>query len=268
MTCPDTAAPTHVVTAAAASPPFKLSLKMPHVLIKRMLEPAPKPDAYGYVRQNAAPGVDVRVSKLQRKLALIIMDRLFKTVEQRGWTVEIETYQGHGTFVIDGRDRAQVWIEEKQRQVEHVPTPKELKQKETWPHTRLPKWDKVYTGELVLHPGGPVDATTDRSVSVLIAKAIADLQNQLARARQGRETEEARRNEESRQERARQQEKARLESFHNAARALHDYRVAVDYIEEVRRFGRVPQDQRREGQSLDQWLEWAERQARRSHPLG
>ena len=42
----------------------------------------------------------------------------------------------------------------------------------------------------------------------------------------------------------------------------------MDYIEEVRRFGRVPDNQRKEGQSLEEWLKWAESRARQLHPLG
>jgi hypothetical protein len=40
------------------------------------------------------------------------------------------------------------------------------------------------------------------------------------------------------------------------------------YIEEVRRFGRVPADQWKEGQSLEEWLAWANWRARQLHPLG
>jgi hypothetical protein len=53
-----------------------------------------------------------------------------------------------------------------------------------------------------------------------------------------------------------------------AADALRQYRIMMEYIEEVRRFGRIPDDQRREDQTLDDWLRWAEWQARRVHPLG
>jgi len=42
----------------------------------------------------------------------------------------------------------------------------------------------------------------------------------------------------------------------------------MEYIEEVRRFGRVPDNQRKEGQSLEEWIRWAEWRARQIHPLG
>jgi hypothetical protein len=59
-----------------------------------------------------------------------------------------------------------------------------------------------------------------------------------------------------------------VEALLKAAAALREYRVVTGYIEEVRRFGRVPDDQRREGQTLDDWLAWAEAQAQQVHPLG
>lgn len=63
-------------------------------------------------------------------------------------------------------------------------------------------------------------------------------------------------------------EKQRVEAMIKAATALREYRIVTDYIEEVRRFGRVPDDQRREGQTLDDWPAWAEAHAQEIHPLG
>jgi hypothetical protein len=255
-------------TTEPSSPAYKIRLTHPHPFIQRMMAPPPKPDQYGYARRDDWRGVDIRVCNAQKRVALFIMDRLFKAIEDKGWQVEVESYNRRGTFAVDRQDHAQIWIEEKHRQVEHIPTPKELKEKETWKSTRIPKWDQVPTGQLVLHPGGPVDISSEHAVNTLIAKSIVDLDSQIADVRSRRQASERIRHEEFLKEQAKQQERARVDAFHKAAHSLHEYRQAMEYIEEVRRFRRVPDDQRREGQTLHQWIEWAERQARRLHPLG
>ena len=60
----------------------------------------------------------------------------------------------------------------------------------------------------------------------------------------------------------------RFEALHKAAAEIHRYRLLMDYIAEVRRFGRVPPDRKREGQTLEEWLRWADWQARQIHPIG
>ena len=59
-----------------------------------------------------------------------------------------------------------------------------------------------------------------------------------------------------------------MEAMCKAAAALHQYRLLTDYIEEVCRFGRVPDNQLRDGQTLEEWLTWAAWQAQWVHPLG
>jgi len=154
------------------------------------------------------------------------------------------------------------------RKVEHVPSEKELREKERCSWTKIPKWDDLPTGELDLTPGGRVDLTSDETINLLIRKAVADVVELIGQARTRREAEEAERRREWERQQAVAAEKQRVEAMIKAAAALREYRVVTDYIEEVRRFGRVPDDQRREGQSLDEWLNWAEAQAQRIHPLG
>lgn len=221
------------------------------------------------VRPNTWPGLDIHVSKAQRRTALAIMDRLFKALESRDLKIEAaEGYSGRGTFAASGRDKAQLSLSEAYKKVEHVPTAKELREKEKYSYTRIPKWDDVPTGKLTLKPGGPVDLSSEEAVRKLIDKAVAEIEEQIAQARESRQKQEQRQHEEYQRQQAEREEKARAESLHKAAKALHEYRLLMEYIEEVRRFGHVPDDQRREGQSLDEWLEWAQWQARQVHPMG
>ncbi|MGD2111161.1 MAG: hypothetical protein PVI86_17425 [Phycisphaerae bacterium] len=198
-----------------------------------------------------------------------MMDRFIKALEGQDLQVEVaDDHRGTGTFAVDGRDRTGIHIHEKTRRVEHVPTTKELREKERYPRTRIPKWDDVPTGELVLVPGGPADLSSDQAISQLIDKAVADVIERLADVRKKREAAEVARRQEWERRREVEEEKSRVEAMHKAAAALHQYRLLTEYIEEVRRFGRVPEGQLRDGQTLEEWLTWAEAQARRIHPLG
>jgi len=98
------------------------------------------------------------------------------------------------------------------------------------------------------------DSTAER-------QAVADVVELIGQARTRRDAEEAERRREWERQQAIAAEKRRVEAMVKAAAALREYRVVTDYIEEVRQFGRVPDDQRREGRALDDWLAWAEAQA-------
>lgn len=248
---------------------FRPRLTKPHRLIQNTQAETTTRDAYGNPIRNAPKGVDVRVSKGMFKMALVVMDRFIKALEARELKVEVsEDHNGRGTFACEGRDRVQLHIHEETKRIEHVPTAKELREKEQLSWTRIPKWDHVHTGELVLVPGGVVDASSEEAINQLAKKAVADVIEDLERVRKRREEEEAARKREWERQRGIEEEKKRVQAFHQAAEALRQYRVLTEYIEEVRRFGRAPEDQRREGQTLEQWLRWAESQAQRIHPLG
>lgn len=248
---------------------FRLRLTKPHRLIQNTQAESTNRDAYGYPVRNAPKGVDIRVSKAMFKTALIVMDRFIKALEAQDLKVEVtEDQRGRGTFACEGHDRVQLHISEKHKRVEHVPTAKELREKERYSWTRIPKWDDVPTGELLLEPGGVVDLSSDAAINQLINKAVADVIENLGRFRKQREAAQAAQKREWDRQRRIEEEKKRVAALHQAAEALRQYRALTEYIEEVRRFGRVPDDQRREGQTLEQWLRWAEARAQDIHPLG
>lgn len=250
------------------SSPLKLRLRKPHRLIQTAMAPGPKPSQFGYTPPDNRPRIDMNVSKGQERTAFALLDRLFKAVEERGMKVEVlDGYQGRGTFATHDSDKAPISLKEIYKKVEHIPTAKELREKERYSFTRIPKWD-IPTGKLILTPGGPVDLSSEAAVDLVIDKAVADLESQIARAREIRLAEQERRRQEQRRQQEQQEEKARVDALVKAADALRQYRIMMEYIEEVRRFGRIPDDQRREGQTLDEWLRWAEWQARLIHPLG
>ena len=248
---------------------FQPRLTRPHPLIQNTRRPLEALDPYGRPSRPDFKRLDVQASKAMFKPALVVMDRFIKALEAHGLRVDVaEDHQGRGTFACDGRDRVKLHIREITRKVEHVPSDKELREKERCSWTKIPKWDDLPTGELDLTPGGRVDVSGDQAINLLVRKAVADVIELIGQARKKREAEEAERWREWEHQQAIAEEKRHVEALFKAAAALREYRVVTGYIEEVRRFGRVPDDQRREGQTLDNWLAWAEAQAQQIHPLG
>ena len=258
-----------MATEPPGSEAFQLRLTRPHPLIQNTRRPPEALDPYGRPSRNDRQRLDVQASKAMFKPALVVMDRFLKALEAQDLKVEItEDHQSRGTYACDGRDRVKLHIREITRKVEHVPSDKELREKERCSWTKIPKWDDLPTGELDLTPGGRVDVSSDEAINQLVRKAVADVIELIGQARKKREAEEAERRREWEHQQAIAEEKRRVEALYKAAAALREYRVVTGYIEEVRRFGRVPDDQRREGQTLDDWLAWAEAQAQQIHPLG
>jgi hypothetical protein len=265
----DSAAEQPARESVSERPGFRLRLTKPHRLIQNTQPESTCRDSFGSPLRNPQKGVDVRVSKGMFKTALVVMDRFIKALEAQDLAVEVTNDQRErGTFARQGDDRVQLHISEKHKRVEHVPSAKELREKERYSWTRIPKWDNVPTGELVLEPGGVVDLSSDAAINQLISKAVADAIDNLGRVRKQREAAQAAQKLEWDRRRRIEEEKKRVAALHQAAEALRQYRALTKYIEEVRRFGRVPDDQRCEGQTLEQWLRWAEARAKDIHPLG
>jgi len=255
---------------AAGLPESKLKLLKPHELIRRTLDIKVAKDRWGYTQHPSWTGVDVRVSKAAKRNALIVLDRLFKALETREIKASVNTggYGESGTFAVRGSDKVQVYVTEEHRKVPHIPTAKELKDAAEPFGRRVPKTDSVPTGNLTLVPGGIVDLSSEDHLARLIEKAVADILSQLDLLRTRREAAAQEQHRAWERQKEEQQEKARIDALHGASDALRRYQDMMQYIEEVRRFGRVPDNQRKEGQSLEEWLQWAEWQARRIHPLG
>jgi len=226
-------------------------------------------DSYGNPIRNQPAKLDVRVSKSTLKPALVVMDRFIKALEAHEFSIGIvEDYHRRGTYAVDGRDQVQIYIQEHNKRVEHVPTAGELREKEKYEWTRIPKWDEVPTGELVLVPGGVVDLASDDAINQLVAKAVADVVEQLDVVRKKRLVAEEAYKLECQKRMQIEDERKRVEAVFNAAEALRKYRIFTEYVAEVRRYGLVPGGQCRKDQSFDQWLEWADAEAKRMHPLG
>jgi hypothetical protein len=242
-------------------------LRKPHALISGTTCKTQGCSGAGHVLRNDHEGVDVRVSKRMFRTALAVLDLLIKDLEKREIEVVNEPGYNGGTFAVRGRDRCALSVTEHHRRVEHVLTAQEEARAAKYDWDRPPKWDYVASGELSISPGGRVDLKDETTVKVTVNEAVAGVERELERKRASREAaEESQRREWERQSRI-EQDKQKKESMLKSARQLHEYRLLLEYIEEVRRVGRVPGDQLEPGQTLEQWLAWAEEKARRLHPL-
>ena len=249
---------------------IKLRLTHPHPLVSRTTYKTDTRDRAGHSLPNDYEGIDVRVSRDKFRVSLAAMDRLLKAVEQRGLQVRVDRdYKSRGTYVYSGHyDKCQVYLEEEHRRVEHVATAKEKADQARYGIRSTQKWDYLPTGKLILYPGGTVDLTSQQAFDDLIQRAIAGITTTIERAKEARMVrEEAARRESDRQRKV-EEEKKRTEALCKSADALHQYRLLLEYIEEVRRFGRVPSDQLRDGQTMQEWLQWALAHAKAIHPLG
>ena len=190
----------------------KLRLTRPHALIKRTLESREEKDQWGYAQRPAWRGVDVRVSKAAKRSALVVLDRFFRELEKHGIQISVveDRYESSGTFAVRGHyDEVQLYVSEENKKVPHLPTVEELRHKTQHPYSsRIPKYDSVPTGTLVLVPGGVVDLSSEEALATLIVKATDDVLQQLDEAARRREAAETQRRRECDRQQQEQAEKA------------------------------------------------------------
>lgn len=264
-------APVHDQGTEKTPERIKLRLARPHPLISATSYKQDTKTPSGHSLPNDGDGADIRVSRPNFRTALAVLDCLFKALEQRGITIynERNNYHSKGTYARNNsHDRCQVWLEEKFQRVAHVLTAKEKAETVRYSFYRAQAWDYLPTGVLILHPGGCVDLSTQQAFDSFILQAAGQVMETIEHERSQREYREKVQREEARRAQIKAEEERRVKSLHEAAALLHQHRLLLDYIEEVRRFGRMPPNQTREGQTFEEWLSWAEAQARRMHPLG
>ena len=125
-------------------------LLSPHILVRethRVLMDV-KTDNYGVLRTMRKSCLDMRISPQGLKRALRIMDALIKGFEKRKFRVKNEADRFPSTYAeIDG-ENIHFSIEEKVRQIDHVLTKEEQKNKDSYSMSFIPRWDYIPTGIL------------------------------------------------------------------------------------------------------------------------
>lgn len=212
--------------------------------------------------------------------ALRIMHALLTEAENRGYAIETQTDLKHGeavhTVAIVIRGRAfPLALSERTAKVPHEPTPKELREQERNPWTRLPKYDEEFNGRPAL--GAPTGSWYQHSYSYSdgarwtlesrLGHLLQDVERLAAEA-EGREREKELREAEQRRRwytavaRAREQqiEQHRATVLTGQVRA---WRQAA----EIRAFCQAARARAGDAPAVADWLEWAEAHAERLDPL-
>jgi hypothetical protein len=245
----------------------------PHPLIQatRLALEAGHVDDYAHRNQ---PRLDVRVGKTNLPRALRILDALFKALEARGASVQLDPNHEHRSCVKIGEATVTFRLEEEFTRQDHVPT------KTDKPYL-TPKWDHVATGNLTFRIDEWADGVrktwhdgkTRRLEDLLpdILKGFLVIAEVLRTRRVAREREEqARKEAEARQaeiERQRREEAARRQ-------ALEDHVNRWVMSRNLRAFLGVVEDEAlRRGISASpdtdfgRWLAWARQHADRLAPV-
>lgn len=233
------------------------------------------PDKYGRVSTSWKRGCDIAVFPESIDRALRIWNALFKAMDKRGFRVSIDE-KNHATQVKVLDEQIGIRLEERSRQVRHVPTPAELKEEKQRSYRSYPTFDYFSTGEFSLViPGsygnekvckddkrGKIEEKLNDFVIALVKRA---LQMKDQRARRQRE-------EQARQERERRRweldalirkEKERVDVLKKQADAWHESQKLRAFIHAAREKYPIINPESK----FAKWLVWASLQADRLDPL-
>jgi hypothetical protein len=234
----------------------------------------------GLVAPKAAGCLDIYVALERVERAVLIMDALLKTFEDRGFRVAAGVGEQRLTEVVVMGEKMIIRLSESYRRKERELTPRELKRQEREPWLYRNEYTYYSTGELtltILNSGYGVQTNwsdgkrkiEERLGSFIIGmiKAAHErIETRLRREREEREREERWR---IREEKARlyKEEKERFQLLEQETENWHKSQRLRAYIEAVRqdaigRHGSVDPDS-----ETGRWIVWATMQADRLDPL-
>ena len=224
--------------------------------------------------------MNITVSDEQKDRAYRIYSTLFLAFEHLGYTVEIkapkdkyyrnyEAVRNNETHVCLGKDSVSIFIKEKQKRIEHVPTKNELKNK----YAYIPQYDFINTGKL--HFG--IDLyhakrknwrdSISRKIEDQIGEIIIWVIEAIHIARTDRERREAEKIRWEEQERIRQQMAMKRKNELEQLEFLEQHASSWDKAQSIRRFADNVEKKFTEIENeeviekLKNWLRWAREKA-------
>lgn len=252
-------------------------LTSPHPLVAeaRSLLKKGKPDKYGRVSTYWQRGNDISVFPESVDRGLRIMNALFKALAKRGFPVSVDE-KNRATVVKVLDEQIGIRLEERSRQVRHIPTPAELKEEKQRSYRTYPTFDCFTTGEFSLiitgayrnekvckdDKKGKIEEKLNDFVIALIKRALQMKDERIRRERE----EQARREREKRRwelDALIHKEKERVEVLMKQSEAWHESQKLRAFIHAAR--ATCP-DINPEGE-FAKWLVWASQQADRMDPL-
>ncbi len=100
----------------------------------------------------------LRISQTQMARAFRIVQAIVDEAARRGYTVKaMPTYgcKAGGLVVVINGHPIEIYVKEASTRIEHVMTATELRDKERYSYSYVPRWDFVPSGRLELHAGHP-----------------------------------------------------------------------------------------------------------------
>ncbi|MBN2568153.1 MAG: hypothetical protein JXB42_01855 [Deltaproteobacteria bacterium] len=255
-----------------------------HPLIEEMRDgfAKDKPCENGLICPRGKFYCDMRIAPENVGRALRIMDTVIKELEYRDFEIIIKKDKIPGAQFVMFGEELEIFLHEKVRRIDHVPTEVEKKKqlKDYW--YSLPRWDYIPTGKLSIG----IDAwglyDIRKRWSDTKYRIIEDILNEfvigviraadfLRKQRIEREEEQRRREEECRrreEERRRIEiEKAKLQELENQAYLWAKSKQLRAYIEAVEESASARQFDGDDMERLNEWIQWARNHADRFNPI-
>jgi hypothetical protein len=233
-----------------------------------------KPGNYGKVSTHWQRGNDISVFPESVDRALRIMNALFKALTKRGYPISTDEKK-RATVVKVMDELIGIRLEERSRQVRHIPTPAELKEEKRL-FRNYPTFDYIATGEFSLivtgayrdekickdNKKGKIEDKLNDFVIALIKRALQMKDERIRKARE----EKAQREREKRRwelDALISKEKERVEVLKKQSDAWHESQKLRAFIHAAR--GKYPSINPES--KFAKWLVWASQQADRMDPL-
>jgi hypothetical protein len=252
------------------------TLSSPHPVIRATAERAKgrRPDKYGRISLQGKDSLDIHVTPASLPRALRVMNALIKALETRGMKVSAGNAPGFETRIYVRGEELAIGIYESAKQVPHVMTPDEKKEKEKYGRDPYEKYDYQPSGKLSLlvkkgyYPAALVKDTEKKSIEECLNDFIVRLMR-IAEAekaerleweqRRAEEEEEQRRRAEI--ERRKRKEKERYEQLLSQVDAWTRSNQIRLFVEAVKASAARESGSIESGSDLDRWIQWANQQS-------
>jgi hypothetical protein len=233
------------------------------------------PDKYGRISTSWERGNDISVFPESVDRALRIMNTLIRALNKRGFTVSVDE-KNNATVVKIRDEQIAIRLEERSRQIRHIPTAAELKEEKKYSFRNYPAYDYIASGELSLSifvfnsykkifkddKKGKVEKKLNLFVVALIKRALQVKDERIRKVRE----EEIRRAKEKRYGEISaliSKEKAKVETLKKQSDAWHESQKLRTFIRAAYN-SHPPFDPE---SPFAKWLVWASLQADRMDPL-
>jgi hypothetical protein len=258
------------------------SLSAPHPLVKAAAERAKgrKPDKYGRISLQGKDSLDIHVSPTSLSRALRVMNALIKASEARRMRISAGNAPGFETRIYVRGEEIAIGVYESSKQVPHVMTPDEKREKEKYGRDPYEKYDYHPSGKLSLlakkgyYPAALVKDTEKKSIEAclndfivrLIKVAEAEKADRLEwERRRAAEEKEHRRREEI--ERRRREEEERFRKLERQVEAWTKSQRIRDFIQAVKSLALERREIMEDDHDFKKWVEWANEQADKIDPM-